>query len=462
VPAGAVGSIVRGFTGPWTSSNGLSWMRLFILFLIVRWGLITVYSIPTPSMEPTLAGDENWLARDRVAVNKLAFGPRYPFTDQRIVRTGAPKRWDIVVFDSPAPSHEGDVLIKRVVGLPGESIRISQGRLLINNEEIEPPAGLADAIGYTEGLMASPETVSRLLLHFAKKRAVPRDLPREPAEAYQQLRAGLDGLHSDVAELDLRKVTAVRAIQLARRVGPDGQGLVTRWWESQVYRLGPSRFGVIKGPEFSVIPEGYYYCLGDNGPESFDSRMFGWVPHENLIGRAFAIVTPPGRASDLSGFTTQPRGRLIIIGTLALLFLWELIPGFVVFSTRVRGSNASMGLQRGDRVIIDRIAYGPRIPFSTRRLFWWRRPREGEAVCFRMSRTGARDVYIGRVLAIAPRPMRIVVTGPPRAGSDSARYILAPSDVLGLARAVWWPRRRRQRIRRASAKVESLSAVDLD
>jgi signal peptidase I len=251
-------------------------------------------------------------------------------------------------------------------------------------------------------------------------------------------------------------------MELANQIEPDARQLVARWWENQIFRLGPSRFGVVDRPEYLVVPEGHYYCLGDNGPESFDSRMFGWVPHENLIGRAFAIVTPPERARDLSGFTAEPRGRLILYGTVGLILAWGLIPGFVAFSTRLRGPIASIGLQRGDRVLVDRITYGPRIPFSTRRLFWWRRPCEGEAVCYRMSRRGAHDVYIGLVVTVERGPMRIVVTGPPQDGAQAARYVLRPSDVLGIARAVWWPGKRRSRIRPAPAKVESLSAVDLD
>lgn len=462
MPAGTVGTLVRGFTGPWTSSNGLSWMRLLILFLVVKWGLVTVYSIPTSSMEPSLAGDENWFARDRVAVNKLAFGPRYPFTDQRIVRTGKPSRWDIVVFDSPMPSHEGDVLIKRVVGLPGEKVRVFFGRLYINDQEVTPPADIADGLYYTDVLRTLPGTVARLILQFAKERAVPRELPRQPADDFQRLRAGLERLYEEVAEVDLRKLPPERVIQLASRIDPDAQALVGRWWENQMFRLGPTRFGTLGAPEYTYIPEDHYYCLGDNGEESFDSRMFGWVPHDNLIGRAFAIVTPPGRSRDLSGFTEQPRGRTILFGSLALVLIWELVPGFVAFSTRLRGPIVSMGLQRGDRVVVDRIAYGPRIPFSTRRLFWWRWPREGEAVCYRMSRRGAHDVYIGQVVAVERAPLRIVVTGPPRNSAEPARYVLRPSDVLGVARAVWWPGKRRMRIRPVAAKVESLSPVDLD
>jgi len=454
VASGPVGAIVRWFTGPWSSANGLSWMRLLILFLIVRWGLLTVYSIPSESMEPVLHGDPNFVTRDRIAVNKLAFGPRYPFTENRIVSTGKPKRWDIVVFNSPAPSEEGDVLIKRVVGLPGERVRIASGGIIIDGKRAEPPPEIAKFLNYVGEHDTSPETLARLMLGFAKSKRIPVDLPKEPAETYRQLVNELDDLHAELADQDLDKIPRVLATRYVQTISEPGREIIRRWWSEKRQAAIPIQYGVqLTAAEYSVVPEGHYFCLGDNGPESFDSRMFGWVPEQNLIGRAFAIVTPPGRMKDLSGFSQTPRGRLILFGSILVLVLWEIVPGFIVFSTKLRGPIPVVGLRKGEHVLIDRLTYGLRIPFLQRRLLWWRRPRTGDIVCYRMSRSLAQDLYIGVVRESVPgRNITVIATGPQtESGAEPALYTLHAFDIVGIARAVWLPSRRRRRIRTAGS-----------
>src|SRR5690606_41304609 len=78
--------------------------------------VIDIVRIPSASMEPFLHGDPSRFRGDYVAVNKLAFGPRIPFTSVRIVPWGEVRRWDIVVFRNPDPDADNPVLIKRVVG----------------------------------------------------------------------------------------------------------------------------------------------------------------------------------------------------------------------------------------------------------------------------------------------------------------------------------------------------------
>src|SRR5215203_3557595 len=71
--------------------------------------------VPTGSMNPTI------LEGDRILVNKLAYGLRVPFTSWRIANWSGPGRGDVVVFFSPA---DGERLVKRVVGLPGETVTL--------------------------------------------------------------------------------------------------------------------------------------------------------------------------------------------------------------------------------------------------------------------------------------------------------------------------------------------------
>ncbi len=84
--------------------------------------------IPSGSMKPTI------LIGDRVFVNKLAYDIKVPYTTLHLARWSDPKRGDIVVFYSP---KGGQRLIKRVVGLPGDTIAMRQNRLFINGQFVK-------------------------------------------------------------------------------------------------------------------------------------------------------------------------------------------------------------------------------------------------------------------------------------------------------------------------------------
>src|SRR6185436_9965152 len=79
--------------------------------------------VPTGSMNPTI------LEGDRIFVNKLAYGLRVPFTDMEVAHWSSPRRGEVVVFRSPA---DGDRLVKRVVGVPGDTVQLANNVLLIN------------------------------------------------------------------------------------------------------------------------------------------------------------------------------------------------------------------------------------------------------------------------------------------------------------------------------------------
>src|SRR5258708_16441929 len=104
---------------------------LLILALIVfsiRSSLADWNDVPTGSMKPTI------LEGDRVFVNKLAYDLKVPFTTLHIAEWSNPHRGDIVVFYSP---HDGKRLVKRVVGLPGDSIELPNEGLILNGEPVE-------------------------------------------------------------------------------------------------------------------------------------------------------------------------------------------------------------------------------------------------------------------------------------------------------------------------------------
>lgn len=447
-PGGWLGRAVRWFTGPWTSANGLSWLRVLVLFLLVWWGALTIYSIPTSSMEPTLQGNPDFWKGDRVAVNKLAFGPRLPFSTTRLLGTGTPKRWDIVVFDSPAPLNEDDVMIKRVAGLPGDHVRLSGGVLYINGKAAAPPADIADRLNYTGALQLSKVELRRRLVELAEHRRIPIDLPERPREEIDRLWLDVLALHEKMAGVDSRALGPRELRELTSEVSDSTLDIIEEWWRRKIRVYGASRYGILESEDYTLVPAGHYYCLGDNGPDSYDSRMFGWVPQENLIGRAFAIVTPLSRVQDLSGFSETARGMAIFLGAVLLVILWEVVPGFFVFSWKVWGDIAALGLERGDHVLVDRVSYGLRLPLTSRRIVWWREPQPGDVVCYSLSgRRGSLDFYFGEVREVEGSPeARYVVRGP---GENEDRWFaLGREDVVGRARAVWWPLARRRGLTR--------------
>lgn len=102
-------------------------VALIMVITSARSTLADHYTVPTGSMEPTIH------VGDRILVNKLAFGLRLPFTSTYLADFGGPKRGDIVVLQSPVDDR---TLVKRVVGLPGETIEVRQGRVYVDGERV--------------------------------------------------------------------------------------------------------------------------------------------------------------------------------------------------------------------------------------------------------------------------------------------------------------------------------------
>ena len=100
---------------------------LAVLVFAIRSSLADWNDVPTGSMKPTI------LEGDRVYVNKLAYDLKVPFTTWHVAAWANPKRGDIVVFYSP---HDGQRLVKRVIGLPGDTIELRQNVLLVNGEPV--------------------------------------------------------------------------------------------------------------------------------------------------------------------------------------------------------------------------------------------------------------------------------------------------------------------------------------
>lgn len=105
--------------------------RPFLVLAIVMFSFRSAFAdwndVPTGSMKPTI------VEGDRVVVNKLAYDLKVPFTLTRLARWNDPARGDVVVFFSP---HNGTRLVKRVIGVPGDTLEMRNELLVLNGEAV--------------------------------------------------------------------------------------------------------------------------------------------------------------------------------------------------------------------------------------------------------------------------------------------------------------------------------------
>lgn len=117
----------QGGLGEWLKSIAVA----FVIFLVIRFFLFQTFVITSGSMENTL------LVGDFLIVNSAAMGSRVPLTDLRIPGYSEPRRGDILVFDPP---HEDTlILVKRLVGMPGDTLEMRDKVLYLNGEAHDEP-----------------------------------------------------------------------------------------------------------------------------------------------------------------------------------------------------------------------------------------------------------------------------------------------------------------------------------
>ena len=199
----------------WYEWRGL--VLFLAVMLVFRSAIADWNQVPTGSMKPTI------LEGDRVIVNKLAYNLKLPFTTWHLAEWSLPSRGDIVTFYSPLDEK---LLIKRVIGLPGDSVAMQNNQLYINGEPAQ----------YHE---LDPASVS--------------DLDSKQKQGHDFF----------VGEID----QVVHPVMLI---------------PSQPNRY--NSFGPVN------VPPGHYLMLGDNRDHSGDSRVIGFVSQQRITGRAHTVA----------------------------------------------------------------------------------------------------------------------------------------------------------------------------
>jgi signal peptidase I len=201
--------VVKRQQADWLASLQ-SLLTTVVIAIFVITFIVQAFQIPSESMENTL------LIGDYLLVNKLRYGGGGVW--DHIMPYRQVRRGDIIVFHYPVnPSQH---FVKRVVGVPGDRIRLSKGILYVNGVPLNEP------------------------------------YVRHTSQVHDAFRDEFPRLTVPVPEV------------------------TSKWW-MQMHKL------VEEGQ--LIVPEGYYFALGDNRDESLDSRYWGFVPRENIIGSPWVI-----------------------------------------------------------------------------------------------------------------------------------------------------------------------------
>jgi signal peptidase I len=213
---------------PWWVEYSKSFFPVILIVFLLRSFVVEPFRIPSGSMLPTL------YVGDFILVNKFSYGIRLPVINKKILDVGAPHRGDVLVFRYPKdPSVD---FIKRLIGLPGDTITYMNKRLTVNGQPIavEPHGQFVNRDRY----QVTPELLEKL-----------GDRPH------------LILLEDDAPAMP----TFLEPFPFRDNCQYSADGVTCK------------------------VPPGHYFMMGDNRDNSQDSRVWGFVPDENIVGRAFFI-----------------------------------------------------------------------------------------------------------------------------------------------------------------------------
>jgi signal peptidase I len=224
---------VAGGKEPWFTEYAKSFFPVILAVFLLRSFLVEPFKIPSGSMIPTLQ------VGDFILVNKFTYGIRLPILSKKIVSLNDPQRGDVMVFHYPEnPSVD---YIKRVVGLPGDVIVYRADKQLSVNGAVQVVEAKGD-YNYVE-----------------------RELSFVHTERYEENLGG--HTHSILVNPERPSVHLASVADF-----PHSENCA---YSEQEMRC--------------TVPAGHYFMMGDNRDNSRDSRYWGFVPDNLIVGKAFFV-----------------------------------------------------------------------------------------------------------------------------------------------------------------------------
>ena len=268
-----------------------------LIVLLVKAFAFTSCSIPSSGMENTLYQGE------KVLVNKWSYGLRLPFTASHFLPEKV-KKGDVVLFNNPNPADRSlsiyarEVYISRCVGLPGDTLMLNKELVATHERPYSPDAKILYTYPHEQedtlqtALQALGITNNRLV-GYAEGRYIRSFSPYESYLLKQKLGNALDLKSVQHADSTASHPFVVPAKGKAVKVYPWNLMLLCntiRHHEGREVMVKNDSLWVDgKVVSSYVFRKDYYWMVSNNPVNLADSRLFGWVPHDHLIGKAFCI-----------------------------------------------------------------------------------------------------------------------------------------------------------------------------